>query len=220
MRFIHKWSYVCANYLMIQMKENHEKRRVYYFGFQVIIGSLVKGILLVALALLFRTLVPTLIIMLIFATLRVLAGGYHMETYGRCIVTSLALFLISGIIAQYTYESWPYILVYSMIIVSFIITLLAAAKYAPKDTPNKPITEPEEIKKFKRLSAVYVIIWFIVFTVLVTMGLNGITIFKPEYEKLLALSACFGLLLEIFTVTPFGYNFFKKISGELDKVKK
>ena len=85
MRFIQTMSYKGANYLMKQRQENHEKRRVYYYGFQIVIGGMVKLILLTLLALITQTLKASIIIVLIFSSLRMLAGGYHMDSYGKCI---------------------------------------------------------------------------------------------------------------------------------------
>lgn len=209
MRFIHKWSYVCANYLMKQQKESNEKRRVYYYGFQIIIGAMVKGILLTASTLLLGTFVPTMVIMLVFASLRVIAGGYHMDTYGKCIATSLGLFLVAGVISQYTYRFWSSELVVIFTILSFIIGLFTIIKWAPSDTPNKPITEPEEIRKFKRRSIIYVFVW-----------LGAISLFTYFKLHMLIIAGCFGLLLEVFTITPLGYRFFDVISGKVAAVNK
>ena len=208
MRFIQKWSYSCANYLMHQLDENHEKRGVYYYGFQVIIGALVKGVLLVAITLLLRTLVPTVIAVFTFSALRMLAGGYHMDTYGKCIATSLGLFVVAGLIDKYTYQYWGIIFVIAFVAVSFIIGMMIILKYAPKDTPNKPITKPEEIRKFKNLSITYMFAWLILASVLVYSKLD-----------LYVLAICFGMLLEIFTVSPLGHNFFDRISGKFEQLK-
>lgn len=209
MRFIQKWSYSCANYLMRQLNESHEKRGVYYYGFQVIIGALVKGILLLAITLLLGTVVPTLVTVLIFSSLRMIAGGYHMDTYGKCIATSLGLFVLAGLIDKYTYQYWDIKYVIALVIVSFITGLWVATKWAPCDTPNKPITKPEEIRKFKRLTVIYVCLWLVAALALTYFKLN-----------MYALAICFGFLLEIFTVTPAGHVFFDKISGKVSKIKK
>ena len=74
MRFINALSYKGADYLMKQTKGNHESRRVYYFGFQVVIGAIVKGLLLLILALLTRTILPSLAILAAFVVLRQIAG--------------------------------------------------------------------------------------------------------------------------------------------------
>jgi accessory gene regulator B len=159
MRFIQKWSYGCAKKLALILNENHQKKSVYYYGFQIVIGAIVKGIMLVGISLVLGVLLPTLIITVTFASLRMLAGGYHMDTYGKCIFVSLGLFIVSSLVANYTYANWQGVHIILLILVTFILGLYVLIRYAPKDTPNKPITSPDEIRKFKRLSIMYLFVW-------------------------------------------------------------
>lgn len=210
MRFIQSWSYACANYLACQLKENHEKRRVYYFGFQVLIGAIVKGTLLIFMAFILRSLIPALIITLVFGSLRMIAGGYHMNTYGKCIFVSLGLLVTAAVIAQHTYAYWPveYLAVISLL--ASVLGFYVILKWAPSDTPNRPINKSGEKRKFKALSMVYLLVWMVLVSLLIY--------FKAGNFKMHVLSACFGLLIELFTVSPFGYNFFERLSGKMDKI--
>jgi accessory gene regulator B len=192
---------------MCQLKENHEKRGVYYYGFQVIIGALVKGVLMIAITLILGTLIPTLTAVFVFGSLRMMAGGYHMDTYGKCIAISLAMFIVSGLIVQHTYQSWSMSYIMVVAVISFIAALIVIIKWAPADTPNKPITKPEEIRKFKRMSFTYVFVLLIAMVMLAVYRFN-----------MYALAIFFGLILETFTITPAGYRFFDSISGKVDQI--
>jgi accessory gene regulator B len=216
MRFIHVWSYVCANFLMNQLKENHEKRRVYYYGFQIVIGAIVKGILLIGTSLILGTLLPTLFLLLIFGSLRMLAGGYHMDTYGKCIITSLAMFVFFGFAARYTFTYWNIAHMIILIVISLIIGLRGVIKWAPSDTPNKPITNPDEIRRFKKLSVIFCIIWLILLSVTVFLRAKSII---PVEVNMYILAGSFGFLLEIFTIYPVGNRFFDMISGKFNNIK-
>ncbi len=216
MRFIHVWSYACADFLMNQLKESHEKRRVYYYGFQIIIGAVVKGFLLIISSLLLGTLLPTVFLVLIFGSLRMLAGGYHMDTYGKCIFTSLGMFVFLGAVARYTYIYWNPAYLIILVSVSFLFGLYGSIMWAPADTPNKPITKPEEIKKFKTLSVVYSMVWYIATGAAIYFRVKSKL---PVYLDMYIISGSFGVLLEIFTITPAGYKFFDIISGKLSKPK-
>lgn len=210
MRFIHILSYSFANYLMYQLKENHEKRRVYYYGFQIFIGSIVKAVIMISVSALLGILMPALIILFVFGTLRVLAGGFHMDTYGKCIATSTILFVATGLIAQYTYKQWATIYIIALLILTVITTLPVIYKWAPRDTPNKPITSFEEIKKYKKLSFIYIIVWVLLnSTIILIEQIKGY-----KYLDMVVISSCFGVLLEIMTVTPAGYGLFERISGK------
>ena len=204
MKFVQKWSYACANHFASVMNETHQKRAVYYYGLYIVIGTLIKGVILVASALLLGTLIPSLLIVFIFGTMRMLAGGYHMDTYGKCLFVSLVLYITLGLITQYTYQYWNYVHIKILIAATFISGLYVLVRYAPKDTPNKPITDPQQIRKYKILSLIYLLVWLIVSIMLAIFELNMYVI---------ALS--FGILLELFAITPTGHRFFDKINVAL-----
>ncbi|AEY67214.1 accessory gene regulator B family protein [Clostridium sp. BNL1100] len=197
MRFINKWSYSCAKGLASVLEESHQKKAEYYFGFQVAIGSIVKTTLLVAVSTILGVLIPTLIVSISFALLRKVAGGYHMDTYGKCLLVSIGFFVAAALIAKHTYLYWSITWLVILITLTFTIGLYILKKYAPKDTPNRLITDPEEKNRFKKLSIVYICVWLIVVTVLTVLGM-----------KMYTLVLCFGVLQEIFAITPTGHKFF------------
>ncbi|TYQ14741.1 UNVERIFIED_CONTAM: accessory gene regulator B [Acetivibrio alkalicellulosi] len=206
MRFIQTLSYRGADYLMKQKKENHEKRRVYYYGFQIVIGAIVKSILLILVALITQTIHTSITIVVMFSSLRMLAGGYHMDSYGKCIGVSVGLFIIAGTISRYTYSYWSIYAIVTFIIVTFITAVACIIKWAPSDNPNRPITDKKEFIKFKRLSLAYVLVWVIAVTIALYFNFN-----------MYVIAACFGVLLEIFSITPIGYRFFDLIKNGFNK---
>ena len=206
MRFIQKWSYAFAFNLAIKLNDNHQKRSVYYYGFFLVIGALVKGIILISVALLFGALIPSLLIVFIFGSLRMFAGGYHMDTYGKCLFVSLGLFVAAALIVQYTFQYWNLISIAILITLTFIIGLYVLIRYAPKDTPNKPITDPKDVKKYKKLSLIYLFIYLAISVILAAFRL-----------KMYVMAMSFGVLLELFAVTPTGHRFFNTLKNKLNK---
>lgn len=200
LRLINKWSYSCAKALANVLEENHQKKAEYYFGFQVAIGSIVKTALLVAVSMIFGVLIPALIISISFALLRKVAGGYHMDTYGKCLLVSIALFVFAALIAKHTCRYWNIAWVIILITLTFTIGLYVLIRYAPRDTPNRLITDPQEIRKFKALSIAYICVWLVLVTVLTILGMKMYTILL-----------CFGVLQELFAITPIGHKFFDRI---------
>lgn len=209
MRFINKWSYSCAKGLSEMLDESHQKKAEYYYGFQIAIGGIIKAATLVAVATLFGVLIPALIVSLSFALLRKVAGGYHMNTYGKCLVVTIGLFVSAALLARYTYLYWSLESMIILITLTFSIALYILIKYAPKDTPNRLITDPEEKRKFKSLSILYILIWLLVVTAL--------TVFKMKMYTLLL---CLSVLLELFGITPIGHKFFTKIEHGLTPKQK
>lgn len=209
MRFINKWAYVCANGLTRQLGENHEKRRVFYYGFQIVIGSAVKLVILTSISLLIGAFAETFSVLVFFVSLRLLAGGYHMDTYGKCLFTSLAIFLLAGFTVRYTYMYWNVWFIALLAIITFVTALYVIIRWAPADTPNKPITKPAQIRRLKVLSIVQIFVW------------AALTVFLLFYRlNMYAIAGCFGMLLAAFIVSPIGYGFFDMISGRLIRGKK
>jgi accessory gene regulator B len=200
MRFVNKLSYSCAQKLAAAMNENHQKRSVYYFSFQIIFGGVIKNIVLLSLAILLGVLLPALVSAAVFAAIRMLAGGYHMDTYGKCLLVSIFMFMLAALTAQYTYQYWNYTSLAVLIAITLVYGLYTMIRYAPKDTPHKPITDSREIKKFKVLSILCLVVLIISASILAYFNLN-----------IFALAICFGSILELFTVTPLGNNFFDMI---------
>ncbi len=207
MRIIDRCAYGLAKGLAKQMNESHEKRGVYYYGFQIVLGSIVKVLLLTIISLIFGAFVPTAILLFFFATLRVVAGGVHMDTYGKCITSSLILFMACSVLVRYTYMYWSFALVVGFAAAVFLFGLLTMIKWAPGDTPNKPITTVTQVKKLKLFSIVYMFLWAALVAVLIYFDL-------PMY----ALASTFGVLLECFTVTPLGYRLFEGLEKSLNSL--
>jgi accessory gene regulator B len=135
-----------------------------------------------------------------------------MDTYGKCIMTSLGMFVILGTISQYSHQHWSIISLVVLVAISFIVGIAAIIKWAPSDTPNKPITKPEEIRKFKILSVVYCMAWIAAVSIVLFLRMEALLSVK---FNVFILSASFGLLLETFTISPAGYRFFDLISGKI-----
>jgi Membrane protein putatively involved in post-translational modification of the autoinducing quorum-sensing peptide len=208
MKVVNKWSYGCANSLASALNENHYKRSAYYYSFQIVIGTTVEFLILAIVSLLLGVFIPALIISLSFAALRLIAGGYHMDTYSKCLYVSLGLFIAAALIDQHTYLYWtlPYLAV--LIAVTALIGLYVLIRYAPKDTPNKPITNPRQKRKLKTVSLIYLLVWLVASLCLLAYGYN-----------MWVISLSFGILLEFFSISPTGHRFFDLIKVNFDTRK-
>lgn len=173
---------------------------VYSYGYQIIYGTLFQIVLVLILSMVLDILLPAIIIAITFTTFRLIAGGFHFSTYKLCTVSSLIMILTSALISKFYYNV---ISILPLLILTIIVTLYVIIRYVPRDTPSKRIINTNEIKKFKKWSFVYIIIW--VGFIFANWLLNC---------KLIIVSSCFGLLLELFSISKVGYNFFKKIDSK------
>ena len=123
MRFIRIWSYSFANFLSISLNESHQKKSVYYYGFQVLIGGIIKFLMLAAVSLILGAFFSTMILMVSFSLLRLVTGGYHMHTFGKCAIISITMFAAGGVLSRYTYQYISLIPVTILLLLAFISEL-------------------------------------------------------------------------------------------------
>ncbi|HEY9063111.1 MAG TPA: accessory gene regulator B family protein [Pseudobacteroides sp.] len=216
MRLINGLAYRCSNMLMNQLKENHEKRRVYYYGFIIVFGAILKGLIIFSVSFLLGVLLPTLFIVLMFGSVRMIIGGSHLDKYWRCIFTSMSFFILISLASKYSLNYWNSASIAVFVAVTFIIALSGILKWAPSDSPNRPITNEIEKKRFRTLSILYSFLWVILISCVLILNITGRL---SDSSKIYIIAACFTFLLAIFAISPAGYKFFRFVSGKKAKVK-
>jgi len=202
MSYIETVSNYCAKGLSSKVPNEkydtvEDQIEVFSYGLMVIFGAAFKGVLLVTLASILGVVIPALALVLTFSSLRVLAGGYHMQTYNKCMAISMLQFLASALISQYTYQHWSQVNTLGLLLFSIASCIYIIIRYIPRDNPNKVIDDPSEIKKFKKWSIIYLLIWSI-----------SMSIFLLFNIKVIVIASCFGLLLELFSISELGYQDF------------
>lgn len=225
---INKLAYSTANYLskfitdtksysqMIAKRKNKEYKQLTIdeviglmtYSLQALYGEIMKMILIFIFASFLHILIPTLIITLAFSTLRLLAGGVHMNTFFNCLGMTTILFIVGGLVVHNIVDlNFINQNILYLILLEVIVSFYLIYKYAPRDTPNKLITDIKKIMMFKRLSIVFVTIVNIILVILALYQYN-----------IILLSVMYGLLLEVFTITPIGVKIFNHIESKLDKL--
>jgi|GEM_PF-357329 len=179
-----------------KIKTTEELISVYSLAFMFPVGAVFKGLLLVLLSLILGVFSPAIVVVLTFMSLRPMAGGYHFKTYNKCTVISLIQFITTSLIVKYTLQYWPFLGIWYLFIFCVVMTLYIVYRYIPRDTPNKPIAEQLERHKFKRWSLYYLSIWAVLMTIFLLFNI-----------KIIVISSCFGLLLELLSISNIGYNY-------------
>lgn len=179
------------------------------FGLEIIIGSLIKGILLFSLAWAFSIVMEVTVALLVGVVFRLLAGGAHATAYVHCLVLSLTLYLLMGWAAT-TYS--PQLLVHSLsylLFAGFLLCFLAVLRWAPGPVPGKKRILSKQ-RRFKTLSLLYLFLWLGAMVYLVGQGHSS-----------LASAGLLALLVQGFSLTPVGYRLIKRydllLSGKRGK---
>ncbi len=209
MKIIRKYSYKCADGLTKELNENNEKRRVYYYGFQIVLGGIVKIVLLVLITLLAGIFTETMTMLAFYSLFRLVAGGYHMDDYTNCMVVSIAMFVGFGLFMKYTLACWSVGSLALLTAATFAAVLFCVIRYAPADTPFKPLNNPEHRRRLKSLSIIEVFIWLIIDLFLLQKG-----------YMFPMLAGCLAMILGAFIISPVGYAFFDIISCGMQKFRK
>ncbi len=152
------------------------------FGLESLLGQILKIFIYLAIFGAFSLTKDYIITALFFCSLRLLAGGYHAETYWGCFTVTLIMFV--GAIAVGI--QLPLNILTKIILI--FISVLLMMFYAPVDHPNKPIISTKRRQRFKILSIIGVIV------------LGGISFLLPAH---LGTTAVVAILFEAITL-PIG----------------
>ena len=195
-------------YLQNELKLSDTDASIVRYGLESVVTFIVNFAFITAVAWLLGVLKLSLISAFAMAGLRILSGGAHSAKLVNC---SLVGAVISPGIALMTKYVLPaeskMLLIVSLL--TFIIAIINIWLYAPADTPSKPITKPEQKRKLRLFSFIYIFIWISV----VVMNFTGIYSVPGIYLWIIALA----ILWQVFSITPKGYKFMEAVDYILPK---
>jgi len=169
--------------------------KIAYYVFQGLIGDLLKIVITFTLAYFLDLLIPCIIVVIIFISLRFMIGGYHSDSVDRCLIISVSLILIASQITMVLYNNVE-INYFRMIAVTIVFTILNLT-YSPK-----PLIRIKRKNKNKRkiISSLYII-----FVCSLSLILN----------KIITYAVFVGIATQLFTVTESGSRLLKKINEKI-----
>lgn len=188
---------------------SQEEYDIYYYGLTTLIHTILTGLTIFTIAYLLGVLKWSLIIASTASVLRSFSGGGHSKSPITCTVLSVVLINIFALLIN---RSYLYINEQTLLIITGFIILLGfmlVNKYAPADTPQNPITNIQFKKQLRKRSYLFLIMLEVIVLFSFYNKINGVI-----------LSILAGLLWQLFTLTPYGYNFLHKIDSLVEKAKK
>lgn len=190
--------------------ENHfnlnEKEKSYFnYGLQLILGLLVEAILILFISWVLNIFWPVVFASLSFLVMRPSAGGIHLPTYFLCLVVSILVFILIGIVSVSISLESTYLI--SWIITITILGLFMLKKYAPADTETMPINDPVQRKKLQKKAIIILLIWSI-FAIISTF------VFINHHQLILASSL--GIMAELVALHPILFSLVKNYLPEHD----
>lgn len=116
-----------------------EKSEIYSFGLEILIATVINGVLVAAVSLMLGVFWQSALILIPFMMIRSNAGGFHAETHTGCMIAFLSVYLTCVIFAEY--------LPSGAVVPAALIGLLAAAAIiliiGPLPHKNRPVTVRE-----------------------------------------------------------------------------
>lgn len=132
---------------------NFDDFEVYLYGLQLLLTTVFEIVGIFILGFYLGWVKEVAIFLIVFGLLRTQAGGYHANSVLSCFVFTSLFTFICIVIVKNVYIS------NSLVFISLIllISILLVFKYAPKDTPNKPLSK-KEYEKYKKNSRLLVLL--------------------------------------------------------------
>ena len=123
-----------------------EEIEIYIYGCEVIIAGIINILIVIACGLYFKEFTYMIIFYFAFLLLRRYCGGYHADTYWKCIL------IFTGVVVFTTVLIKKYVFLgNSFVIISVIFSLIVMYCLSPLENENKQLTESEK-KRYRKLS--------------------------------------------------------------------
>lgn len=199
---LHKLAQRIAEYLSQELSLDNSRKEIITYGLEAVLGAIVKLFAFITIPLFLGVFPQTWVALATSAFFRFPTGGAHCTAFYRCLIGSLFTFIFLGALAKITVDFFP---VNSIFGISIILGLFAVMFWVPADTMAKPVTRKSDKRK-AQLCSYAILFFYILFW------------FYYNIPQDLLLAASFGLLTQVFTVTPLGYRTMEKLDQVLIRI--
>lgn len=131
-----------------------DERSIYKYGAEITISTLIGIVLILTSGIILKNILDSIIFLLCFIFIRIYSGGYHCDTYLKCNITFIGVYLLRlliKIIVPLAFE--PFFSLVLMIISMTIIFI-----FSPLENINKPLVTVE-VKKYRKISILLSSCW-------------------------------------------------------------
>ncbi|MGG5462162.1 accessory gene regulator ArgB-like protein [Clostridium sp. B9] len=198
-----------------ELNYDNEKKEVIQYGTYALIQTLLSIISVLILGLIFGVAVDALVFLFTASILRKYSGGAHSESPNTCTALGIIMSLGVGLIlkAKFFLNLDFLIIVISTIIV-FVFAYFVIYKYAPVDSPNKPIKTEKKKKRMRKGSFKILTIYLSIIIIgsILFYNFNLITV-KP-----VIISILLGTLWQCITLLKVGHVLLKTIDSFANKL--
>ena len=162
---------------------SENQREILVYGYTLFLGSVIKTIVILFLAICTHTLFKTIIIIGSFGLLRNYAGGIHCKTELGCTFCMIGVWAIGLLVS---FVNIP-VVVSAIMAVIIVLTIIL---YAPRSTKNNPLRN-KKVWKQKRVCSICIMALFIL-----ASAITGIVFKKQEVMNMILTS----MFIEVFSI--------------------
>ncbi|HZD59739.1 MAG TPA: accessory gene regulator B family protein [Anaerolineae bacterium] len=200
-----------AHYLAGELSFDQKTTDTIRYGMEILLGAIVQGVIIIGASYLLGIMPYVVVALGTLSILRLLSGGAHFSTFGRCTVFSTSMAMSVGYLAIAVTPYMDKKAVALSVALTAFIALYLASRWAPVDSPSKPTTREDKRRAYKRLSSLYVVFWAIIVTLIVFVY-GG----RPPILSLI-LASTGGLIAQLFSLHPSGRRFVGAVDDVLSK---
>lgn len=157
------------------------KMKYYTYGIELILNDIMIFLSIAIISILSGKIIISIAYALTYCPIRSYAGGYHCETYKKCYLTTMVLYISMLFLNQFL-SNYRFIVSLILIAIAFPVVLILS----PVDYGNGPISNDER-RKF-RMKII----------VLLTIAVTGFIIAVVLHETEIAFSISWGIFIVFF----------------------
>lgn len=166
--------------------DTEEYREYYVYGIEITLSSILNIIIILAIGLVSRNLIESIVFLICFIPIRQFTGGFHAKTYFRCNLLFGICFTTLIIIYKLTYQ---YINIYWGITMVLFSSLIFFSE-CPVENVNKPIPNRKRIVH-KVISVFLSVVYGIIGVKHVSKGIGVILLYTLILISVLVIIATF-----------------------------
>lgn len=179
-----------CTYLINSHTINKKNLYIYIYGIELLLSFISSTLTIVCLGIIFNVFIQTIVFLAIFIILRRFTGGYHANTYMKCKIATITVYLLVLTLSEFTMlNSLHYLLL-------LVVGLATIIKMGPIENPNKPIT-PYQNHRNRIIS------------ILLFVGLTIVSAFLYYFDVKIHTVMYYSLLFVILLMILVKFNLFK-----------
>jgi len=197
-----------ASKISAELKCDSEKETVIAYGLTAIIQILITLILIILFSSLTGTVPEALFVCLSGSLLRRYSGGAHASSAEICTAFSTLYCVAASVLAKgILFRLYDHTFMLACLLVCYALAFVIVRRFAPVDSVNKPIRSESKRRRLRKDSCITLIVYAAVSAALYMAG------FRALRFRSLGIALLFGLLWQIFTLTPIGGRFVHGINN-------